>query len=53
MLWILQSFQTKKEVKQTSIDFAQALDPDLPVSTACLFQAKVVPPRQRRKKRCS
>jgi VWFA-related protein len=35
---------TKKEVKQTSIDFAQALDPDLPVSTGLLFQAKVVPP---------
>ena len=35
---------TKKEVKQTSIDFAQALDPDLPVSTGLLFQAKVLPP---------
>ena len=34
----------KKEIKQTSIDFAQALDPDLPVSTGLLFQAKVVPP---------
>jgi VWFA-related protein len=35
---------TKKEVKQTSIDFAQALDPDLPVSTGLLFQANVLPP---------
>jgi len=35
---------TKKEIKQTSIDFAQALDPDLPVSTGLLFQARVVPP---------
>jgi hypothetical protein len=35
---------TKKEVKQTSIDFAQALDPDLPVSTGLLFQAQVTPP---------
>jgi VWFA-related protein len=35
---------TKKEVKQTSIDFAQALDPDLPPSTAMLFQARVQPP---------
>jgi len=35
---------TKKEVKQTSIDFAQALDPDLPVSTGLLFQARVSPP---------
>src|SRR5260221_740267 len=35
---------SKKEVKQTSIDFAQALDPDLPVSTGLLFQARVLPP---------
>jgi len=35
---------SKKEVKQTSIDFAQALDPDLPVSTGLLFQARVIPP---------
>ena len=37
---------TKKEVKQTSIDFAQALDPDLPVSTGLLFQARVSPPSE-------
>jgi VWFA-related protein len=35
---------TKKEVKQTSIDFAQALDPDLAASTGLLFQAQVLPP---------
>jgi VWFA-related protein len=34
---------SKKEVKQTSIDFAQALDPDLPASTGLLFQARVIP----------
>jgi VWFA-related protein len=37
---------TKKEVKQTSIDFAQALDPDLPISTGLLFQARVLPPSE-------
>lgn len=37
---------TKKEVKQTSIDFAQALDPDLPVSTGLLFHARVSPPSE-------
>jgi VWFA-related protein len=35
---------TKKEVKQTSIDFAQALDPDVAVSTGLLFRAQVLPP---------
>jgi VWFA-related protein len=35
---------SKKEVKQTSIDFAQALDPDVAVSTGLLFQAHVLPP---------
>jgi VWFA-related protein len=35
---------SKKEVKQTSIDFAQALDPDLAASTGLLFQAQVLSP---------
>jgi VWFA-related protein len=35
---------TKKEVKQTSMDFAEALDPDLAASTGLLFQAQVLPP---------
>jgi len=34
----------KKDLKETSINFAQALDPDLPPSTGVLFQAQVVPP---------
>jgi VWFA-related protein len=38
---------TKKELKQTSIDFAQALDPDLPPSTELLFQARVLPPSEK------
>jgi hypothetical protein len=37
---------TKHEIKETSIDFAQALDPDLPVSTGLIFQAQVVPPSE-------
>ena len=37
---------TKSEIKETSIDFAQALDPDLPVSTGLLFQARVLPPSE-------
>jgi VWFA-related protein len=41
---------SKKETKQTSIDFAQALDPDLPVSTGLLFQARVIPPDQTQNK---
>src|SRR5260221_2666852 len=35
---------SKKEVKQTWIAFPQGLDPDLPVSTGLLFQARVLPP---------
>lgn len=38
---------TKKEIKETSIDFAQALDPDLPVSTGLIFQAQVVAPSEK------
>jgi VWFA-related protein len=38
---------TKKDFKQTSINFAQALDPDLPPSTGILFQAQVVPPSEK------
>jgi hypothetical protein len=37
----------KKDVKETSINFAQALDPDLPPSTGILFQAQVVPPSEK------
>jgi VWFA-related protein len=37
----------KKDVKETSIDFAQALDPDLPPSTGLLFQAQVLPPSEK------
>jgi VWFA-related protein len=35
---------TKKDVRETSIDLAQSLDPDLPVATALLFRAKIIPP---------
>ncbi|HEV2961565.1 MAG TPA: VWA domain-containing protein [Candidatus Angelobacter sp.] len=38
---------TKAEITQASLDFAQALDPDLPVSTGMLFQALVEPPSER------
>jgi hypothetical protein len=38
---------TKAESRQTSMDFAQALDPDLPVSTALQFQARVLPPSEK------
>jgi VWFA-related protein len=37
----------KKDVKETSINFAQALDPDLPPSTGILFQAQIVPPSEK------
>jgi VWFA-related protein len=37
----------KREIKETSIDFAQALDPDMPPSTGVLFQAQVVPPSEK------
>ena len=38
---------TKAEITQASMDFAQALDPDLPVSTGMLFQAMVEPPSEK------
>jgi hypothetical protein len=37
----------QKQAKQTSIDFAEALDPDMPPSTGVLFQAQVVPPSEK------
>lgn len=37
----------KREARETSIDFAQALDPDLPASTALPFRARVVPPSEK------
>lgn len=42
---------SKKELKETSIDFAQALDPDMPPSTGILFQAQVVPPSEKTQNR--
>jgi len=38
---------TKEDTKEASIDFAQALDPDLPVATGLIFQAQVVPPSEK------
>lgn len=37
----------QKQAKQTSMDFAEALDPDMPPSTGVLFQAQVVPPSEK------
>jgi VWFA-related protein len=36
--------KNKEDIKAVSYDFADALDPDLPASTALPFQAQVVPP---------
>jgi len=38
---------SKQEIKDTSMDFANSLDPALPVSTAILFQAQIVPPSEK------
>lgn len=38
---------SQKQAKQTSMDFAEALDPDMPPSTGVLFQAQVVPPSEK------
>jgi len=38
---------SKAEIKDTSIDFANSLDPALPVSTGVLFQAQVLPPSEK------
>ena len=43
----------KEEINQASMDFAQALDPDLPVSTGLLFHARVVPPSDKTGNRVS
>jgi VWFA-related protein len=37
----------KRNIKETSINFAQALDPDLPVSSGLIFQAQVLPPSEK------
>ena len=37
----------QKQAKETSMDFAEALDPDMPPSTGVLFQAQVVPPSEK------
>jgi len=39
--------EKEKENKQTSLDFAEALDPDLPPSTELIFQARVLPPSEK------
>jgi hypothetical protein len=35
---------TRQDERETSIDLAQSLDPDLPVATALLFKAQIIPP---------
>jgi VWFA-related protein len=40
---------SKVALQQASIEFAQALDPNLPVSTGVLFKAQVTPPAENKK----